>query len=78
MPTYRVRSMSGDYLGLVEHPAADVDRGDVVELPSGHDAIVTERFESGEESIVALLEVAVAPSFGGPGPWSRRRTESRT
>jgi hypothetical protein len=71
-----VRSMSGDYLGRVEHLAPDVDRGDVVELPSGRDAIVTARFESGEESIAALLEVMVAPGFGGAHPWSRRSAES--
>jgi hypothetical protein len=69
--------MSGDDLGLVEYQAPTVDRGDVVELPNGHDAIVTARVETGEESVAALLEVAVAPSFEhGRRPWSRRSAES--
>jgi hypothetical protein len=61
---YRVRSLSGDYLGRVEGLAPNLDRGDVVELPTGRDAIVIARVETGEESIIALLEVMVAPGFG--------------
>jgi hypothetical protein len=76
--TYRVRSMSGDYLGQVKDLAANIDRGDVLELPSGRDAIVIGRVETGEESVAAMLEVMVAPnSFGGAHPWSRRPAESR-
>lgn len=55
--------MSGDYLGVIEHRAWNVERGDVMELPSGHDGIATARVETGEESIAALLEVVAAPSF---------------
>jgi hypothetical protein len=62
VPTYRVHSTTGDDLGLVEHPAPNVEPGDVVELPSDHDAIVTARMETDDAPIAALLEVAVAPS----------------
>jgi hypothetical protein len=62
VPTYRVQSTAGDDLGLIEHPEPNVEPGDVVELPSGHDAIVTARLETDEAPIAALLEVAVAPS----------------
>lgn len=74
--TYRVRSLSGDYLGHVEGLAPNLDRGDVVELPTGRDAIVISRVETGEESIVAVLEVMVAPGFGATRPWSRRPIET--
>jgi hypothetical protein len=40
VPTYRVRSTSGDDLGLIEHPAPNVEHGGVVQLPDGHDGIV--------------------------------------
>ena len=76
MGAYRVRSTSGEYLGVIEH-VTSVDRGDVVELPNGHDAIVIARVDTGEESIAGFLEVMVAPSFGGRTPWSRRSAESR-
>lgn len=73
VPTYRIHSTSGDDLGLIDHPAPNVEPGDVVELPSGHDAIVTARVETdGEAPIAALLKVAVAPSAAGGPPWTRR------
>lgn len=78
MPTYRVRALSGDDLGLVENVAANVERGDVVQLPNGHDAIVTVRTETGEDGVEALLEVAVPPTYGSRTPWSRRSPASGT
>jgi hypothetical protein len=62
VPAYRVHSTTGDDLGVIVHPAPNVEPGDVVELPSGHDAIVTARIETDDAPIAALLEVAVAPS----------------
>lgn len=76
MAAYRVRSLSGDYLGRVDGLAPNLDRGAVLELPTGRDAIVIARVETGEESIVAPLEVMVAPGFGVTRPWSRRAAES--
>lgn len=64
--------MTGEYLGQIEHDARDVGRGDVVELPTGRDAIVTDRAESAEQGIEAVLQVAAPPSYGGSLPWTRR------
>jgi hypothetical protein len=61
MPTYRVRDTAGDDLGLIVHPAPNVEPGDVVQLADGHDAIVTARVETSDAPIAALLEVIVAP-----------------
>ena len=69
--------MGGDYLGQVEGQPPNLDRGDVVELPTGRDAIVTSRVESGEEGIIAVLEVMVAPGYGAKQPWTRHPAESR-
>jgi hypothetical protein len=41
MPTYRVHDYAGDDLGLVEHPAPNVESGDVVVLADGRQALVT-------------------------------------
>lgn len=76
VPTYRVYSMTGDQIGLIEHAAKDVERGDVVQLPNGHDAIVTARAETGEDGIEGLLKVAVPPTYGSRAPWSRRSSPS--
>ena len=62
MPIYRVHDTAGDDLGLLEHPATNVEPGDVVHLSDGRDALVTARAETNDEAIWALLEVLVAPS----------------
>lgn len=62
MPTYRVRDTAGDDLGLIRHPATNVEPGDVVRLADGREAIVAARVETGEEAIAGLLDVVVAPS----------------
>ena len=33
--SYRLRDTTGDDLGLIEHPAPNVEPGDVVGLPTG-------------------------------------------
>jgi len=35
MPTYRIHDTTGDDLGTVEHPAPNVEPGDVVMLVDG-------------------------------------------
>lgn len=63
MPTYRLHDTTGDDLGTVEHPAPNVEPGDVVVLPDGREAIVVARVETGGvRPLAALLEVAVAPT----------------
>lgn len=62
MPTYRVHDHVGDDLGLIEHPAPNVDPGDVVVLEDGREAFVTSRVETRGEAVAALLEVAIAPT----------------
>ena len=56
---YRLHDTTGDDLGLFEHPAPNVEPGDVVVLEDGEEAIVTARVETQSgDSIHALLEVA--------------------
>ena len=54
MPTYRLHDTTGDDLGLIEHPAPNVELGDVVVFPDGREALVTARVEPGP--LTALLE----------------------
>jgi hypothetical protein len=53
---------TGDDLGLIEHPAPNVEPGDVLVLPDGREALVTARVEAASGQLVALLEVAIAPT----------------
>jgi len=65
VPIYRLHDTSGDDLGLLEHPAPNLEPGDVVVLADGREAIVTARVEAepGPGPLVAMLEVALAPSW---------------
>jgi hypothetical protein len=62
MPTYRLHDTTGEDLGMIEHPAPNVEPGDVVVLPDGREALVTARVEAATESLAGLLEVAIAPT----------------
>ena len=46
VPTYRLHDTTGDDLGLIEHPAPNVEPGDVVMLADGREALVTARVEA--------------------------------
>lgn len=60
MARYRVHDTTGDDLGLLEHPAPNVEPGDVIVLVDGREAIVTARVEAQPgDPIQALLEVAM-------------------
>lgn len=60
MPTYRLHAHNGDDLGLLEHPAPNVEPGDVVFLSDDREALVTSRIDALPQSpIAALLQVAV-------------------
>ncbi len=63
MPTYRLRDdESGEELGVLEHPAPNVDVGDIVLLADNREAIVTARVEGGRGSrVTALLEIVLSP-----------------
>ena len=61
MPTYRLDDTTGDDLGLLEHPAPNVEPGDVVVLPDGR-GLVTSRVGAEPGPLAALLEVVIAPS----------------
>jgi hypothetical protein len=52
----------GDDLGTIEHPAPNVEPGDVVVLDDGREALVTSRVETDGGQVTALLEVAIAPT----------------
>jgi hypothetical protein len=54
---YRLHSTVGDDLGLLEHPAPNLEPGDVVQLPDGREALVTPRVETIGGPLAALLEV---------------------
>lgn len=41
--SYRIHDTTGDDLGTVEHPAPNVEPGDVVMLPDGREVLVTAR-----------------------------------
>ena len=62
MPRFRLRDTTGDDLGLIKHPAPNVEPGDVLTLPDSRDALVTARVEAEPGPLAALLEVAVAPT----------------
>jgi hypothetical protein len=53
----------GDDLGVIEHPAPNVEPGDVVVLTDGREALVRARVETGGVGPFAgLLEIAVTPT----------------
>jgi hypothetical protein len=64
MSIYRVHDTTGDDLGLLEHFAPNLEPGDVVVVADGREAVVTARVEAepGWGQLVAMLEVAIAPS----------------
>jgi hypothetical protein len=62
VPTYRLHDTTGDDLRLIEHPASNVEPGDVVVLPDGREALVTARVEADPRPLAGLLEVVIAPS----------------
>ena len=59
---YRLHDTTGDDLGLIEHPAPNVEPGDVVVLADGREALVTCRVEAHGGPLAALLETAVVES----------------
>jgi urease accessory protein UreE len=42
---YRLHDTTGDDLGLLEHPAPNLEPGDVVVVADGREAVVTARVE---------------------------------
>ena len=61
MPVYRVQDTTGDDLGLFQHPAPNVARGDVVVIDDGREGLVIARVGAKPGRLAALLELAVAP-----------------
>jgi hypothetical protein len=63
VPTYRHHDTTGDDITRLEHPAPNLEPGDVVMVADGREAVVTARVEAepGWGHLVAMLEVAVAP-----------------
>lgn len=57
--TYRLHDHTGDDLGVVEHPAPNLEPGDVVMLEDGREALVTCRVETLPGPLEAMLEVVV-------------------
>jgi hypothetical protein len=61
VPVYHLHYTADDDLGLLQHPATNVEPREVVHLSDGRDALVAARAETNDEAIWALLEVLVAP-----------------
>ena len=63
MSIYRVHDTTGEDLGLLEHPAPNLEPDDVVVLADGREGVVTARVEAepGPGPLVATLEVLVSP-----------------
>jgi hypothetical protein len=66
MPVYRLTDTSANDLGLLEHPAPNLEPGDVVILADGREVLVTASIESHTRRLQALLEVAVYSSGAQP------------
>jgi hypothetical protein len=64
MAVYRLHDTMGADLGVLEHPAPNLEPGDVVWLLDGDEAVVTARVEAepGPGPLVAMLEVMLSPS----------------
>ena len=62
MPVYRLHDTTGADLGTLEHPAPNLEPGDVVWLTDGDEAVVTARVEakSGPGVLAARLEVKLS------------------
>lgn len=56
---YRLHDTTGDDLGTIEHPAPNVEPGDVLVLADEREALVTARVETWQGPLAALLEVVV-------------------
>ena len=57
-----IHDHAGDDLGLLEHPAPNLEPGDVVVLADGREALVTARVEAEPGPLAALLEVVSRPT----------------
>lgn len=69
MPTYRLHDTTGDDLGVVGHPAPNIEPGDVIVLADGREALVTGRVEThGAGPLAALLQIVTSPSPPGAAP----------
>jgi hypothetical protein len=62
MPVYRLHDPTGADLGTLEHPAPNLEPGDIVWLLDGDEAVVTARVEaaSGSGVLVAMLEIRLS------------------
>lgn len=56
---YRLHDHLGDDLGLVRHPAPNLEPGDMLMLADGQEALVVARVETGSGPLAALLQLAV-------------------
>ena len=61
MAVYRLRDTTGAGLGVLEHPAPNIELGDTLWLLDGDEVVVTGRVEAapGPGPLVATLEVKV-------------------
>jgi hypothetical protein len=62
VPTYRLHDRSGDDLGLLEHPAPNLEPGDVVVLADGREAIVTATVEGKPRTACRAARGRIAPA----------------
>jgi hypothetical protein len=65
MPTYRIHDTTGDDFGLIEHPAPNVEPGDVVVLADGREALVTARVGTDRSRLGQGAHVGTESCVGG-------------
>lgn len=75
MAVYFLHDPTGADLGRLEHPAPNLEPGDVVFLLSGDEAVVTARTDArpGPGVLVATLEVTLSPTASArwlPSPYA--------
>ena len=58
---YRLHDTTGDELGLLEHPAPNLEPRDVVVTPDGREALATARVEASRDRWRCCSKVAIAP-----------------
>lgn len=62
---YRVHAHDGGDLEVVEHPAPNLEPGDVILLSDNREGLVTVRVEVTKGPFAALLEVALSGDRAG-------------
>jgi hypothetical protein len=69
MAVYSLHDPTGADLGVLDHPAPNLEPGDVVSLPSGDQAVVRARTDASSEPGVPVATLEVALTSGWSARW---------